>query len=790
MLPKDSTATGLGLGIDLGFVSIAVYGGRTASVTIDAPAPGATFVTGMGTTVSLTAPDGTYYVDFGGATSGTVVVSEGSGSGTVTAWSADAAATKLFVRLTEGGSVAASQAATVSLGNPEEYFITNSPQLWWQVGRGSTTTENPAGYAQYQDEGSAGAAGDQWAQATEANRPTITAANALVGGKPTIDGDLSVPRTMQGVGAGSFSAPKSLVIVGVPPTVAGDVWIDGESPTHRTSIIRGTGSIYVLNAGVNRASSIAVDSTQGAAVKALYYNDSTPYIEVLKADGTTSHEDLGASTGASDFAGITMFAKSDGTTPSTASTHLVMAFAGDVNAADWARFVSGYLEDQLGWGPFDVVAAGPETDFAAWDASGVCHDPQRGVSLRDLGGGSYSVIELPDLYGHAGEDAVSGSSSTEPSFDSADADYGGRVSVSGNGSSAYMQSSGAPSAFSAPFTILLVGKLGSVAGGSRYHDGINISNRLQIYGDTSMYVRRGEKTAADTGITATTQAAAWIVECGFLGTATATRVRQILADGTDTTSAVIDCGNNAHAGLTLFAQYTQTLFDGGSFTYRAIIPGTISDAEAAAFVADFLVAECGFTAPSAPTTLDPPSTPIVVCEGDSLTATGDNWPTLCTTLAASAQITNTALSGDTAENMNITQDWVPFFHAARDACILCIWAGTNDIWTGATDAEVLAWLWSICDTAQAAGWLVCVCDIIPRGPFDAGQEAYRVALNASIAAGYSGHADAFVQLSVVSELSDPEDTDYFNPDQTHLTAAGKQAVADAIEPTLIGLLPA
>ncbi len=119
---------------------------------------------------------------------------------------------------------------------------------------------------------------------------------------------------------------------------------------------------------------------------------------------------------------------------------------------------------------------------------------------------------------------------------------------------------------------------------------------------------------------------------------------------------------------------------------------------------------------------------------------------------------------------------------------LCfIWGGTNDIAAGANDSTVYANLQTYCAARQAAGWKVIALTMLPRIDFDATEESYRVAFNASVVTNWASFADALVDVAGDTRLDDYSDTTYYDAGGVHLNATGYGVVADLAYAAIAGL---
>lgn len=114
----------------------------------------------------------------------------------------------------------------------------------------------------------------------------------------------------------------------------------------------------------------------------------------------------------------------------------------------------------------------------------------------------------------------------------------------------------------------------------------------------------------------------------------------------------------------------------------------------------------------------------------------------------------------------------------KDYNVIVVMCGINDIAGGRTPAQILADVASYCAARQAAGWLVVVCGVLPAGTVSGADETDRLAVNAGIAAAWSGYADAYVALEN-SDIGDKGDelTAFYQADNVHLSTTGTPAMA-------------
>lgn len=178
----------------------------------------------------------------------------------------------------------------------------------------------------------------------------------------------------------------------------------------------------------------------------------------------------------------------------------------------------------------------------------------------------------------------------------------------------------------------------------------------------------------------------------------------------------------------------------------------------------------------------------VLCDGNSLTAgVGETeWPEqLATSLGAGYNVTNQARGSFTTGMMNIdAEERVDDnFDPDAEKNILVFWEGSNDLFFNGTELATERRMRDYILRRKAKGWYVINCTIIPRNGVStpAGFDTLRLAVNTWINAGSSG-AHAIADLAAVANLSDPNDTTYFNADKVHLTTAGAAEVEAVVEP--------
>lgn len=187
--------------------------------------------------------------------------------------------------------------------------------------------------------------------------------------------------------------------------------------------------------------------------------------------------------------------------------------------------------------------------------------------------------------------------------------------------------------------------------------------------------------------------------------------------------------------------------------------------------------------------------------GDSLTVgtgagAGEDYPTQLLDLlpggSAAYTSNNIGVGGRTAAT------WAPLYlsdvghYSSVLKKVICLyWAGTNDIFAGASAATVYANLQTFWAGVRAQGIKVIATTIIARGNFDAGMEVIRLALNVLIRSDTSLY-DGLCDVALLSQFDAPADCAngaYYNTsDNVHLVAGGYALVAAAMKPIVESVL--
>jgi lysophospholipase L1-like esterase len=189
---------------------------------------------------------------------------------------------------------------------------------------------------------------------------------------------------------------------------------------------------------------------------------------------------------------------------------------------------------------------------------------------------------------------------------------------------------------------------------------------------------------------------------------------------------------------------------------------------------------------------------VVVFEGDSLTAgynatTGLDGgvtppPTSFDSANPNATVFNVSVGGQSVNTHMIAQGASQVdseYDSGASWNVAILWAGTNDLVNeGRTAAQAYTDIVTWCTARRSAGFLVVVCNTITRTGLS---EVTRGQLNSSLASGWSGFADAYVDLSalLIDRATKPA---LWQTDDIHITAAGGVVVANAVEAAIRSLV--
>lgn len=182
------------------------------------------------------------------------------------------------------------------------------------------------------------------------------------------------------------------------------------------------------------------------------------------------------------------------------------------------------------------------------------------------------------------------------------------------------------------------------------------------------------------------------------------------------------------------------------------------------------------------------------CDGDSLTygfnsETTQNYPyRLGQILNTQLEIRQIGTPGITAATLatNYPTAAAPFFNSSLKNNVLIIWAGTNDLQTGATPAAAYTSLSSYISQAQATGWKVITLTMLPRITVETNRLAFNILVLGNVAG-----ADAVVDITTDPRIGDPNaplNKTYYPDDDVHIGGPGMDILIGIVAPAVNALL--
>ncbi len=163
----------------------------------------------------------------------------------------------------------------------------------------------------------------------------------------------------------------------------------------------------------------------------------------------------------------------------------------------------------------------------------------------------------------------------------------------------------------------------------------------------------------------------------------------------------------------------------------------------------------------------------------SVTEYGDTFPALVTSgIDPRSTIFNTSVGGRTIETMILDAANVDSLLIPASRNVLVAWAGTNDLYFGATAETTYGRIVAYHNARRTAGWKTVVYTVLSRtNPgTPVGYEAARISVNNSIRANWATFADALCDIALDTRLQTPGDTIYFS-DSVHCTLTGRRVVS-------------
>lgn len=161
------------------------------------------------------------------------------------------------------------------------------------------------------------------------------------------------------------------------------------------------------------------------------------------------------------------------------------------------------------------------------------------------------------------------------------------------------------------------------------------------------------------------------------------------------------------------------------------------------------------------------------------------WPTMLLQQRGMEgwDVQNFAVSGQETSAMladAASQVWSTYNPSRSDEILVC-WELTNDIDHSTDSASVIYnRVVTYCQGARAAGFKVVVMPCLVRNALRVDYETVRSVVNANLAAGWPGFADAYANVAALPELQDHTNRLYFQTDGIHLTEVAQALVSEVI----------
>lgn len=127
------------------------------------------------------------------------------------------------------------------------------------------------------------------------------------------------------------------------------------------------------------------------------------------------------------------------------------------------------------------------------------------------------------------------------------------------------------------------------------------------------------------------------------------------------------------------------------------------------------------------------------------------------------------------------------------ARVCLFWVTSNDLDSGATAATALTRAETQARRLVATGYTVLILPVLPRTSTNGDYETSRQTVNAGLAGGAAVWGCAYVDIfagaaAALDDPAAPANTDYYQGDQVHLTAAGYALIAANVAPALAEVL--
>lgn len=174
------------------------------------------------------------------------------------------------------------------------------------------------------------------------------------------------------------------------------------------------------------------------------------------------------------------------------------------------------------------------------------------------------------------------------------------------------------------------------------------------------------------------------------------------------------------------------------------------------------------------------SRPLVVCEGNSLTAgygAEESYPQALQKLRPDLRVVSVGVNAQTTSDM--LRDVASDVDSMRESgSALVVWEITNDLYSGASVAEACQRFAEYCRARKAKGWRVIVLTVLQRHQDGLREdfEEVRQACNTFLRQHYREFSDSLIDLDRVDGLE--------RPDGVHLDSSGYRKVAREVSKAL------
>lgn len=154
---------------------------------------------------------------------------------------------------------------------------------------------------------------------------------------------------------------------------------------------------------------------------------------------------------------------------------------------------------------------------------------------------------------------------------------------------------------------------------------------------------------------------------------------------------------------------------------------------------------------------------------------------------------NDGFFGQPLSTLLTTQTAYSRYTMLAPARVCLFWVTSNDLDSGATAATALTRAETQARRLVATGYTVLILPVLPRTSTNGDYETSRQTVNAGLAGGAAVWGCAYVDIfagaaAALDDPAAPANTDYYQGDQVHLTAAGYALIAANVAPALAEVL--